>query len=75
MGADTPAHQPLTVGDSISVSLSGDDEKELRGYWEKLVEGATITAPFEKAPWGDIFGMCIDKFGVTWLVDVTAAQA
>ncbi len=29
--------------------------------------------PLEKAPWGDIFGMCIDKFGVTWLVNIAGA--
>ena len=28
--------------------------------------------PLEKAPWGDTFGMCMDKFGIRWLVNVTA---
>ena len=52
------------------MSLSGSDEAELRGYFDKLAEGGTVTVPLEKAPWGDVFGMCTDKFGVDWLVNV-----
>jgi len=70
MGADTPSRMPYTPGDNLSVSLSGDDEQELRGYWEKLSDGATIMAELERAPWGDTFGTCTDKFGVNWLVNI-----
>jgi len=75
MGADTPAGMSYTPGDNISVSLSGEDEDELRGYWEGLSKEGTITMPLEKAPWGDVFGMCADKYGVSWLVNVNAAQS
>ena len=74
MGADTPNSMKYTPGDNYSVSLSGEDEAELRRYWEGLSAGGTITVPLEKAPWGDLFGMCADKFGVNWLVNVTGAQ-
>lgn len=75
MGADTPSSMSYTPGDNFSVSLSGEDEAELRGYWDKLSDGATITAELEQAPWGDTFGMCTDKFGVHWLVNITGQQA
>ncbi|MDQ1572034.1 MAG: PhnB protein [Actinomycetota bacterium] len=75
MGSDTPNSMEYNPGDNISVSLSGEDEPELRGYWEKLSDGANVTAPFEKAPWGDVFGMCVDRFGVNWLVNVTTTPA
>lgn len=70
MGSDTPTSMSYNPGGSISVSLSGDDEAELRGYWDKLADGAEITAPLMKAPWGATFGMCTDKFGVSWLVNI-----
>ncbi|MGY3319756.1 VOC family protein [Arthrobacter sp. H-02-3] len=70
MGADTPNSMDYTPGNNFSVSLSGSDEAELRGYFEKLADGGTIAMPLERAPWGDIFGMCKDKFGVDWLVNV-----
>jgi len=27
--------------------------------------------PLEKAPWGDIFGMLTDKFGIEWTGNIT----
>jgi PhnB protein len=74
MGADTPNSMNYTPGDNYSVSLSGEDEAELRRYWEGISTGGTIAMPLEKAPWGDIFGMCADKFGVNWLVNVYGAK-
>jgi PhnB protein len=64
-----------TPGSNYSVSLSGDDDAELRGYWEKLSDGGTVTMPLEKAPWGDSFGMCVDKYGVSWLVNISGAES
>lgn len=75
MGADTPASMPYGGGANGSISLSGQDEAELRGYWTKLVEGGQVTVPLEPAPWGDIFGMCTDRFGVNWLVNITATRS
>ncbi len=74
MGADTPNSMDFTPGSNGTVSLSGDDEAELRGYWEKLSDGGDVSMPLEKAPWGDTFGMCVDKFGVSWMVNIAGAQ-
>jgi PhnB protein len=54
---------------AITMSLSGTDDA-LRDYWQKLSDGGTVTMPFEKQMWGDEFGMCVDKFGVPWMVDI-----
>jgi PhnB protein len=70
MASDTPNSMEHTVGTNYSVSLSGDDEAELRGYWDKLSTGGNVTMPLNQAPWGDAFGMCVDKFGVRWLVNI-----
>ncbi|HET7690466.1 MAG TPA: VOC family protein [Nocardioidaceae bacterium] len=74
MASDAPPGMPLDTGSTISVSISGDDEAELRGYWDGLSEGGTVTMPLEKQMWGDIFGMVTDKFGVQWMVDVVIPQ-
>lgn len=70
MASDTPAGMDYNPGTNITVSLSGDDAGDLRGYWDKLSEGGTVTVPFEKQMWGDEFGSCIDKFGIPWMVNV-----
>jgi PhnB protein len=71
MAADTPNAMEARPQAGVSVSLSGDDEAKLRGYWDGLSEGGTIVMPFEKAPWGDTFGMCVDRFGTNWMVNAT----
>ncbi len=48
---------------------------ELRGYWEKLSDGATVTVPLEKQMWGDEFGMLVDRFGIGWMVNIAGSQA
>ena len=75
MGADTPPGTDYSPGNNIAVSLSGDDGDELRGYWDKLSAGGTVTVPLERQMWGDEFGMCIDPFGTTWMVNIGQPQA
>ena len=75
-GSDIPGHmQHQTGSNNISLSLTGEDEAELRGYYDKLSAGGTISVPLQKAQWGDTFGMFRDKFGVDWLVNISGAQA
>lgn len=74
MASDTPNAMELNAGNNYAVSLSGDDDPELRGYWEKLSASGTVTMPLEKAPWGDSFGMCVDGYGVSWLVNISGSE-
>ena len=76
MASDRPADWgPLHPGDNISISLSGDGDAELRGFWQKLSPGGTVMQPLEAAPWGDTFGMCTDKFGIQWLVNISGQKS
>ena len=75
MASDMPPGMPLQAGNNMSISLSGEDEAELRGYWDALSGSGTETVPLEKQVWGDTFGMCVDKFGVAWMVNIVQSQA
>lgn len=75
MVADSAPNGGVTMGTNVSISLSGEDEATLTKYFEGLSEGATITQPLSKAPWGDTFGMLTDKFGIAWLVNISAPKA
>jgi PhnB protein len=75
MASDTPNSMDYTPGTNYSISLSGDDEAALRGYWDNLSDSGTVTLPLEKAPWGDSFGMCIDRFGVSWMVNIAGSPS
>ncbi|WP_144759977.1 VOC family protein [Curtobacterium sp. 9128] len=71
MASDTPNAMPYRPGTAISLSLSGDDAEDLRRFFAGLAEGGTVVEPLTKAPWGDEFGMLTDRFGVSWLVDIS----
>jgi len=76
MASDTPSSMSRSETNNISMSLSGDgdDADDLRGYFTALSDGGTVLEPLTQAPWGDEFGMVTDRFGVTWLVNITATQ-
>jgi PhnB protein len=71
MAADTPNQMEYKPVAGINMSLSGSNQAELAGYFEKLSAGGQVTMPLERAAWGDTFGMCVDKFGVSWLVNIS----
>ena len=74
MGADSmdEAQSPKS---NISISLSGDQQTELTGYYNQLSAGGTIIEPLAQAPWGDQFGMCVDRFGIKWMFNIAGPKA
>jgi PhnB protein len=75
MASDAPSEMTPDPGGNITISLSGEDGSELRGYWDKLSDGGNVTMPLEKQMWGDEFGMCTDRFGTPWMVNITQPRA
>ena len=75
MAADTSSEMDYQPMAGFSVSLSGDDGDTLHNYWDRLSASGTVTMPMQKQVWGDEFGMCVDGFGVSWLVNISQPQA
>ncbi|MFE3718886.1 VOC family protein [Streptomyces cyaneofuscatus] len=69
MAWDVPEGVPYRPGSDVAVYLGGDDN-ELRVRFERLSEGGTVTMPLEKQPWGDEAGALVDRFGITWMVNI-----
>jgi PhnB protein len=72
MASDGHPMQQVKFGDNFHLSLHGTDEKQLTDTFNKLAEGGMIDLPLEKQFWGDKFGMLTDKFGVHWMVNISA---
>ncbi|ONI81149.1 hypothetical protein ALI144C_21645 [Actinosynnema sp. ALI-1.44] len=70
---DRPGHPPYRPGNNVAVFLGGDDD-ELRDYFEKLSVGGTVTLPLAKQVWGDEAGSLVDRFGISWMVNITNQQ-
>lgn len=69
MASDTPSSMPYEKPQGISVSLSGTSPDATQAVWEKLADGAIITMPLGDAPWGGLFGMLVDRFGIAWMLN------
>lgn len=69
MGSDVPATMPGEISNG-TVSISGNETDEIRGYFDGLADGGQVAMPLDQAPWGDYFGQLTDKFGVQWLVNI-----
>jgi PhnB protein len=72
--SDTPNGMEYHPGTNYSMSLTGDNESQLKTYFQKLSAGGTIGMPLEKAVWGDTFGMVTDQFGVNWMVNISGQR-
>jgi PhnB protein len=70
MASDTPPGETLTSGNTVTLSLSGDDDATLRGWFDALSADGVVHVPLEKQMWGDVFGQLADKYGVTWMVNI-----
>jgi PhnB protein len=75
MASDVPSQMAYQAPAGFSVSLSGDDGDALHGYWEQLSASGTVAMPLQKQVWGDEFGMCVDQFGISWVVNISQPQA
>ncbi|GHE92379.1 VOC family protein [Streptomyces fumanus] len=74
MAYDVPAQQPWQQGENpFFVSVRGDDAEEIGALWQGLADGSTVVRPLEPAQWAPLYGMLTDRFGVTWVLDVTAS--
>ena len=72
MGADIMTSMEFKPGNTVTISLSGDDADTLRSWWEQLSEGGEVVTPLERQVWGADYGACIDRFGTSWLVNIAA---
>ncbi|SDD18148.1 VOC family protein [Auraticoccus monumenti] len=75
MGSDLPPGTGPDLPANGTLSLSGDDAAALRGYWDRLAADGTVTMPLEKQMWGDEYGQCTDRFGVSWMVNIAGSGA
>jgi len=73
MAYDVPANLPWDQGvNSFFVSVRGKSAEEITTYWKGLAEGATVVQDLGPAGWAPLYGMLKDRFGVVWVLDVSA---
>ena len=73
MASDAPPghfHQPQ----GFSVALQVEDPTEAERKFKALSEGGSVNMPFGKTFFSKGFGMCVDQFGIPWMINCPMEQ-
>lgn len=73
MGSDVPEAyaRDFLVGSNVQIHLAAADAGEARRVFDALADGGTVTMPLERTAWAELYGACVDRYGVRWMVDYT----
>ncbi len=68
MASDAPPGH-FRAPQGFSVSLTVEDPADAERKFKALSEGGSVNMPFGKTFFSPGFGMCIDQFGIPWMVN------
>jgi PhnB protein len=74
MASDTPQPGVLQRGDNFSMSIDCDSREEIERLFSELSQKGQVTMPLMDAPWGAVFGILTDQFGIRWMLNCFVAQ-
>jgi len=66
--------QKCEPGNCVNLCIQADSEEEVDKLFKDLSKGGKVDMPINKTFWGAYFGMCKDKFGVSWMINYVYPQ-
>ncbi|ATB27079.1 VOC family protein [Melittangium boletus] len=60
---------------SVSVALDLDDPEQARRCFDALATNGKLIQPLIDAPWGGLFGVVCDEFGISWMFNSARVKA
>ena len=67
MFSDASENRAIQFGDNFSLALDFQGEATMHVLFKGPSAGGIVTMPIQNTFWGAQFGMCKDKFGVSWM--------
>lgn len=68
MFCDMPPEFELIVGNNVTLVFGSPDQKEVQNVFSRLSEGGKVDMPLQETFYAMLYGMVVDKFGITWQV-------
>lgn len=53
----------------ISLALAVESPEQAERFFGALAEGGQVSMPLQKTFWAKSFGMLVDRFGVSWMIN------
>lgn len=69
-----PGHE-VKSGDQVNLNIDFSDATEQEKVFNKLSEGGKVIMPLQDTFWGAKFGMLLDRYGISWMVNYTKEEA
>ncbi len=66
---------PLTIGNNFYISLVPESAEEAVNVFNGLSDGGQVLVPLKEEFWAEKFGICVDKFGVRWMINYEGEAA
>jgi PhnB protein len=73
MGSDTTTDRPHEGNHGMYVSLQVDSIADAERIFAQLSEGGQVIMPLAPTFWATRFAMLVDRFGVSWMVNLESA--
>ena len=73
MASDDPTGDGSGIR-GAAISLMFTDDEQARRVFDGLSEGGQVHMPLGETFWAPLFGMCADRFGASWMVNVVPAD-
>jgi len=75
MGSDnTEAYEDAIAFNNFSLIIHTDSKSEADRLFNELSESGKVKMPMNLTFWGSYYGICIDKFGISWKITSEAEQ-
>ncbi len=68
MGADAPLDR-YSEPKGITVAIGVKEKEKAESIFNSLSQGGNVTMPFTQTFWSPGFGMCVDSYGIPWMVN------
>jgi len=70
MGSDFMMGETPERGNAYTVTIVCDSEGQIKELFDNLSVGGQVTMPLDKTFWAEKFGMLVDKYGVSWMLNL-----
>ena len=71
MASDNMGQDPTRLGNQICLTFVSDEEKRMNEYFLALSNGGKVIDELSEKFWGDKFGVVEDKYGITWMFNIS----
>jgi PhnB protein len=72
LASDVPGGEPYKGQHGFALAINYPAVGQARRVFDALAAGGNVTMPMQKTFWAESFGMLVDRFGTSWMVNVDA---